>query len=99
MPNPNSVIRKAHFRQIQLPVVAGTIKMYKGLGYKIVDGIESVLIEEPQSTFRVFISRISHVLQFYYLGEGEFTKEFSTKDLDSAAQVAQEERKYKELFG
>jgi hypothetical protein len=99
MPNPNSVVRKAHFRQIQLPVVADIIKTYKLAGYKIVDGIESVLIEEPNSTFRIFISRISHCLQFYYLGEGMEAKEFYTKNLDSAAQVEQEEIKYKDLFG
>jgi hypothetical protein len=99
MPNPNSVVRKAYFRERQLPVVADVIKAYKKAGYKIQDGIESVLIVEPQSTFRVFISRVSHVLQFYYLGEWQFTKEFSTHDLESAAHLIEEERKYKELFG
>ena len=94
-----SVLKKIHFKERQLPVVADIIKAYKKAGYKVVDGIESVLIEEPQSTFRVFISRVSHVLQFYYLGEWQFTKEFSTHDLESAANVIEEERKYKEMFG
>jgi hypothetical protein len=99
MPNPNSVVRKAHFRERQLPVVADVIKAYKKAGYKVQDGIESVLIVEPNSTFRVFISRISHVLQFYYLGEPQSVQEFSTKDLESAGHIIEEEGKYKEMFG
>jgi hypothetical protein len=99
MPNPNSVVRKAHFRERQLPVVADVIKAYKKAGYKVQDGIESVLILEPNSTFRVFISRISHCLQFYYLGEWQFTKEFYVPNLESAAHLIEEERKYKEMFG
>jgi hypothetical protein len=99
MPNPNSVVRKAHFRQRQLPVVADIIKTYKSAGYKVQDGIESVLILEPNSTFRVFISRISHVLQFYYLGEPQSVQEFCTKDLESAGHIIEEEIKYKRMFG
>ena len=99
MPNPNSVVIKAHFRERQLPVVADVIKAYKKAGYKVQDGIESVLIVEPNSTFRVFISRISHVLQFYYLGEPDSTQEFCTKDLESAGHIIEEESKYKKMFG
>jgi len=94
-----SVIRKSHFKERQLPVVADIIKMYKGLGYKVVDGIESVLIEEPNSTFRIFISRVSHVLQLYYLGEYKDTREFYTKDLNSAGQIVNEEITFKQQFG
>ena len=99
MSNPNSLIRKAHFRERQLPVVADIIKTYKSAGWKIQDGIESVLIVEPNSTFRIFISRISHVLQFYYLGEPQSVQEFCTKDLESAGHIIEEEIKYKAEFG
>ena len=94
-----SVIRKAHFKERQLPVVADIIKAYKAAGYKVIDGIESVMIEEPDSTFRIFISRVSHCLQFYYLSEWKFTKEFYVPNLDSAAHLIQEEIKYKKEFG
>lgn len=99
MAAPGSVLRKAQFKERQLPVVAETIKLYKKSGYLIHDGIESVMIEEPGSTFRIFISRISHVLQFYYLGEPQSVQEFSTKDLESAGHIIEEEGKYKEMFG
>jgi hypothetical protein len=99
MPKPNSVIRKTHFRERQLPVVAETIKLYKSAGYKVVDSIEVVMLEEPNSTFRIFISRVSHSLQMYFLGEGAEAQELSTKYLDSAAQVVEEERKFKTLYG
>jgi hypothetical protein len=99
MPNPNSVIRRVHFRERQLPVVSDIIKVYKAAGYKVVDSIEVVMLEEPNSTFRIFISRVSHSLQFYYLGEGMGAKEFYTKNLESAAQVIKYEKEYKREFG
>jgi hypothetical protein len=99
MAAPGSVLRKAHFRERQLPVVAETIKLYKKSGYLIHDGIESVMIEEPGSTFRIFISRISHCLQMYYLGEFWGMKEVYAKDLQSAAEVVQLEEEYKKECG
>jgi len=95
----NASVRKTHFKERQLPVVAETIKAYKSAGYKIVDGIETVMIIEPDTTFRIFISRSSHSVQFYYLGEPEAMQEFSAQDLESAAQVAELENKYKQTFG
>jgi len=99
MPNPNSVLRRKQLKKGELQVVSETINHYKQQKWKIVDGIESIMIQEPGTTFRIFISRISHILQFYYLGEWQFAKEFSTLDLKSVAQVVQEEIKFKELFG
>jgi len=93
------MMKKANYVANQLTIVAEIISVYKKLGYKVVDGNESIMICEPNSTFRIFISRVSHILQFYYLGEWQDTQQFSTKDLDSAAQIPQLEAKYKELFG
>jgi hypothetical protein len=94
-----SVEKRKRFTQNQIPAVAGIIKHYKSIGYKVVDGNETILISEPGCTFRIFISRISHCLQFYYLGEPDSTLEFYTKNLDSAGHIVEEERKYKEEFG
>lgn len=99
MPNPNSVLRRKQLKKSELQVVSETINHYKQQKWKVVDNIESIMIQEPETTFRIFISRISRVLQMYYLGEGEVAKEFSTLDLKSASQVIQEEIKFKELFG
>lgn len=95
----NSAIRKVNFKKRELPVVTEAIKAYKAAGFKVIDGIESIMIEEPGSTFRIFISRISYVLQFYYAGEWQFVKEFCTHDLESAAHIIEEEIKYKKEFG
>ena len=99
MSNINATVRRIRFKKIQLPIIPETISVYKKLGYKVVDGVETIMIEEPGTTFRIFISRISHCLQFYYLGEPESVREFSTKYLESAAQVVEEEIKYKQEFG
>jgi hypothetical protein len=99
MSNPSSVVRKAQFRERQLPVVAETIKLYKKSGYLIHDGIESVMIEEPGSNFRIFISRISHCLQFYYLAEPDSAEEHYAKNLESAEELIKLENKYKQKFG
>jgi len=94
-----SVLKRKRFVEKQMPVVADIIKVYKTAGYKVVDGSETILIIEPDSTFRIFISRVSHVLQFYYLGEWRGAREFSTQDLESAALLIEEEIKYKAEFG
>jgi hypothetical protein len=99
MSNVNATVKRIRFKKIQPPIIPETISVYKKLGYKIADGIETVMIEEPDTTFRIFISRISHCLQFYFLGEPESVREFSTKYLESAAQVVEEEIKYKQEFG
>ena len=80
-------------------MVADIIKLYKSVGYKVVDGNETILIIEPNSTFRIFISRVSHCVQFYYLGEWRGAREFSTQDLESAALLIEEEIKFKTEFG
>ena len=94
-----SLLKRKQFTENQIPVVAGIIKHYKSVGYKVVDGNETIIIEEPGSTFRIFISRVSHCLQFYYLGEHRDAREFSISNLDSADQIVNEECKYKEMFG
>ena len=94
-----SVEKRKKFSENQIPVVADVIKLYKSIGYKVVDGNETILIEEPGCTFRIFISRISHVIQFYYLGEPESTQEFYTRNIESAADLVNEESKYKVEFG
>ena len=99
MAKPGSVIRKAHFRERQLPVVAETIKLYKAAGCRVIDGIETVMIEEKDSSFRLFISRVSHVLQFYYLGEPDSAEEHYTKNLESAAEVVKLAQEFKQKFG
>ena len=99
MPTPNSVERRKEFRQRELAVVTEIINLYKQRKFKVLDGIESVMIYEPGTSFRVFISRISHVLQMYYLGEGEAAKEISLKYLDSPAKVLEEEAKFKAEWG
>ena len=98
-PKQNSIIRKAAFREMQLPVVADVIKHYKSTGYKIQDSAEVVMIVEPNSTFRIFISRVSHNLQMYYLGEYQDTMEICTKDIESAAEVIKLEQEFKQKFG
>jgi hypothetical protein len=99
MPNPNSVIRRKEFKQRELEVVTEIISIYKQRKWKVLDGIESVMIQEPDSTFRVFISRISHSLQFYFLGEGSAAKEIYLKYLDSPAKVLEEEKEFKKIYG
>lgn len=94
-----SVQKRKQFSDNQMPVVAGIIKHYRSVGYKVVDGNETIIIEEPGTTFRIFISRVSHCLQFYYLGEHRDAREFSISNLDSADQIVNEECRYKELFG
>ena len=94
-----SVQKRKQFTENQMPVVAGIIKHYKSVGYKVVDENETIIIEEPGSTFRIFISRVSHVIQFYYLGEPRDAREFSISNLDSADQIVDEECKFKEMFG
>ena len=94
-----SLLKRKQFTENQMPVVAGIIKHYKSVGYKVVDGNETIIIEEPGSTFRIFISRVSHCLQFYYLGEPRDAREFSISNLDSADQIVNEECRYKEMFG
>ena len=99
MPNVNAAVRRVQSTKNQLQVVADIIALYKSLGYRIVDGIETVMIEEKDATFRIFISRISHVLQIYYLGEWDCTVEYSTKYLESAERVREFEVQFKELYG
>ncbi len=99
MPNPNSVIRRKEFRNRELPIVTSIISTYKQRKFKVVDGIESVMIYEPGTSFRVFVSRISNVIQFYYLGEGIAAKEISTRYLDSVDKVLEEEAKFKAEWG
>jgi hypothetical protein len=99
MPNPNSVLRRKEFRQRELAVVTEIINLYKQRKFKVVDGIESVMIYEPGTSFRIFVSRISHILQFYYLGEGEAAKEISLKYLESPAKVLEEEKEFKKIYG
>jgi hypothetical protein len=95
----NSVLRKTHFKERQLKVVSDIIRAYKTAGYRVIDGIETIMIEEPDSSFRMFISRISHVLQFYYLGEPDSAEEHYTKNLISAEEVVKLEQEYKQKFG
>ena len=94
-----SVVKRKMFTENQIPVIAGIIKHYKSVGYKVVDGNETLMIIEPNSTFRIFISRVSHCVQMYYLGEAETTQEFYTRNLESADQLVEEEIKYKAMFG
>jgi hypothetical protein len=94
-----SVVKRKMFTENQIPVIAGIIKHYKSVGYKVVDGNETLMIIEPNSTFRIFISRVSHCVQFYFLGEPGATQEFYTRNLESADQLVQEEAKYKAMFG
>lgn len=94
-----SLLRKTHFRERQLPVVSETIKLYKAAGYRVIDGIETVMIEEKDSSFRLFISRVSHVLQFYFLGEPDSAEEHYTKNLISAEEVVKLAQEYKQKFG
>ena len=56
----NSAIRKVNFQERQLPIVSDIIRIYKLAGYKVIDSTEVVMLEEPNTTFRIFISRISH---------------------------------------
>jgi hypothetical protein len=95
----SSALKRKEFTENQIPVVADIIRHYKSVGYKVVDANETIIIIEPDSTFRIFISRVSHCLQFYYLGEHRDAKEFSTHNLESAAQIVNEECRYKEMFG
>jgi hypothetical protein len=99
MAKPNSVERRKEFRQRELAVVTEIINIYKQRKFKIVDGIESVMIHEPGSTFRVFLSRVSHSLQFYFLGEGDAAKQIDLKYLESPAKVLEEEKKFKQIYG
>lgn len=91
--------KKKNFIANQLKIVGQMKVLYKELGYKIQDGNESLIFAEPDSTFRIFVSRISHCLQFYYLGEPDSAREFWLKNLESADQVTQLEKEYKEEFG
>jgi hypothetical protein len=99
MPVPNSVERRKRLKKVELPVVSEIISTYKQKKWKVVDGIESVMLHEPDTTFRVFISRISHRLQFYYLGEGMAAKEMSVLHLDSVDKVLESEQEFKSEFG
>jgi len=94
-----SIEKRKRFTQNQIPAVADIVKHYKSIGYKVTDGNETVIISEPGSTFRIFISRVSHVIQMYYLGEPDSTTEFYTKNIDSAAEIVEEESKFKKMFG
>jgi len=97
--NNRSLAKRENYKTNQLEIVRELKVLYKELGYRISDGNESLIFAETDSSFRVFVSRISHSLQFYYLGEGQFTAEYSLKDLDSAAQVTELEAQYKQEFG
>jgi hypothetical protein len=99
MPNPNSTSRRKEFKNRELPIVTSIVNTYKQRKWKVVDNIESVMIYEPGTSFRIFVSRISHVLQMYYLGEGEVAKELSTRYLDSVDKVLEEEAKFKAEWG
>lgn len=94
-----SALKRKEFTENQMPVVADIVRHYKSVGYKVVDSNETIIIIEPYSTFRIFISRVSHVIQFYYLGEPDSAQEFYTKYLESAGHIIEEEGKYKALFG
>jgi hypothetical protein len=97
--NNRSLAKRKNYRSNQLDIVRELKVLYKELGYKISDGNESLIFAEKDSTFRIFVSRVSHALQFYYLGEGQFTGEYSLKNIESAAEVRELETKYKEEFG
>lgn len=99
MANTNAIKRAKEVRSKQLPVLESIIEAYKLAGYKVINGIETVMIEEKGTTFRIFISRISHSVQLYYLGEWQFTKEYSAIDLQSPDNLMALESSYKELFG
>lgn len=94
-----SIVKKKTFIANQQPIVADIMKHYKSIGYKIQDGNETVMILEPGTTFRIFISRISHNLQFYFLGEWQYAQNYIVKDLDSVSQVIDLERQFKGIFG
>ena len=94
-----SVEKRKKFCENQIPVVADIIRHYKSIGYKVADGNETVIITEPACTFRIFISRVSHCLQMYYLGEPDSTQEFYIRNLESAAEVVKLEQQYKQKFG
>jgi hypothetical protein len=99
MGNPNAVSRRKEFKLRELPIIPNIIKAYRTAGYKVVDGIETIIIEEPNSTFRIFISRVSHSLQLYYLGEWQFTKEYHVPNIQTVEDVIALESSFKELFG
>ena len=97
---PNSSLeKKQNYRLNQLEIVGKMKVLYKELGYKIADGNESLIFAETDSTFRIFVSRISHSLQFYYLGEDQDAEEHFLKNIETADEVRQLEAKYKETFG
>jgi hypothetical protein len=94
-----SVLKRKRFAEKQMPVVADIIKLYKSVGYKVVDGNETIIIIEPDSTFRIFISRVSHCVQFYYLAEPDSAEEHYAKNLESAEELIKLEKQYKQKFG
>lgn len=99
MPALPSVEKRKQFTANQQPVVADIIKHYKSVGYKVQDGNETVMISEPGSTFRIFVSRISHNLQLYFLGEWQYTQNYSVTDLQSVDEVKELEIQFKSIFG
>lgn len=55
-------------------IIEPFIKEAKKSGYKVDDGVETIVLTRPDIGFKIMISRASSVLQCYYTGAGwDFT--------------------------
>jgi hypothetical protein len=73
----------------QPQIIPDFLKAAKAAGYQVDDDHKTVIFNQPNKKFRIFISRKSHVVQFYYLYCGWDCKEYSLSDCKSVDHIFQ----------
>lgn len=71
------------------PIIAEFAAAAKLQGYKSEDDVKTIIFHQPNKQFRIFISRKSNVVQFYYLYCGWDCKEYNLSDCKSVDHIFQ----------
>ena len=69
------------------PIIAEFIKAAKAAGYVAEDDVKTIIFHQPNKQFRIFISRKSNVVQFYYLYCGWSCYEYDLKNFNSVEEI------------
>jgi hypothetical protein len=69
------------------PIIKEFIAAAKKKGYKADDDKKTIILHQPNKQFRVFISRVSSVIQFYYLYCGWSCYEYELKSFHSVEDI------------
>jgi hypothetical protein len=84
---PVSPIATRDFYTNANPIIKEFIAAAKKQGYKSDDDKKTVVLHQPNKQFRIFISRVSSVIQFYYLYCGWSCYEYDLKNFNSVEEI------------